>query len=173
MQETYRLALVGKKLEYASLWSPLVERAARTQNPKFKITLDQAFPIYPDEPLDVNVIAANATPRVVNSGVLIPLREDIVIDDYWHGTTWAGKPGWDKFAIEQDSVFKNYYVSNPAEWQSLRISQLQKSNEAVSNHDSNNNRDLSIAKERHPVSLLVFYIIFLLSAGFLWVVPKL
>ena len=107
-------------MEYASLWSPLVERAARTQNPKFKIEIDQPFPIFPDEPLDVNVIAANATPQLTNDDVLIPLREDVVIDDYWHGTTWAGDEGWHQFVFEQDSAKHNYYVSNPTEWQSLR-----------------------------------------------------
>lgn len=173
LQETYRLALEGKKIEYASLWSPLVERAARTENSKFKIEMDQPFPIFPDELLEVNVVAANATPQLKNDGVLIPLREDVVIDDYWHGTTWAGEAGWHQFNIEQDSSNHHYYVSNPNEWQSLRIAQLHKVNEALSQKDSINKIDLSITKERQPVSLLIFFIIFLLSTGFLWLVPKL
>lgn len=173
LQETYRLVLEGKKTEYASLWSPLVERVARSQNPKFKIEMDQPFPIFRDEPLNVNVIAANATPQLMNDAVLIPLREDVVIDDYWHGTTWAGEAGWHQFTTEQDSSRHHYYVSNPNEWQSLRVSQLHKSNEALRQHETKSNRDLSIVKERHPVALLIFFIIFLLSAGFLWLVPKL
>jgi hypothetical protein len=173
LQETYRLVLEGKKMEYASLWSPLVERSARTQNPKFKIETDQPFPIYPDEPLDVNVIAANSAPRLMSDGVLVPLREDVVIDDYWHGRSWADEAGWHQFVIQQDSSKQNYYVSNTAEWQSLRTSQLHRSNEALSENDSTNNKDLSTVKSRYPVSLLIFFIIFLLSAGFLWLVPKL
>ena len=103
LQETYRLVLEGKKIEYASLWSPLLERAARTLNPKFKMEIEQSFAIYPDEPLDVNVIAANTTPQLRNDGVLIPLREDVVIDDYWHGNTWDAEAGWHQFVFEQDS----------------------------------------------------------------------
>jgi hypothetical protein len=173
LQETYRLVLEGRKMDYALLWSPLVEHSARTQNSKFKIEMDQSFPIYPDEPIDVNIIAANGKPRLMNDGALIPLREDVVIDDYWHGTTWAGEAGWHQLTIEQDSSKQNYYVSHPNEWQSLRIALLHKSNAALSHNDSTNHNELSIVKEQHPVSLLIFFIIFLLSAGFLWLVPKL
>lgn len=173
LQETYRLVLEGKKMEYASLWSPLVERAARMQNPKFKIEMDQPFPIYPDEPLNINVIAANNAPLLMSDGVLIPLREDVVIDDYWHGRSWADEAGWHQFIIQQDSSKQNYYVSHPAEWQSLRIAKQHIANQALSQNDSTSNGDLSIVKERHPVSLIIFFIVFLLAAGFLWLVPKL
>lgn len=173
LQETYRLVLEGRKMEYASLWSPLVEHSARTQSPKFKIEIEQPFPIYPDEPINVNIISANGSPRLMNDGVLIPLREDVVIDDYWHGRSWANETGWHQFTIEQDSVKQNYYVSNPNEWQSLRISHLHRSNEAVSHKNSNGDENLSIVNEQHPVSLLIFFMIFLFSAGFLWLVPKL
>ncbi|MEY4929772.1 MAG: hypothetical protein RI909_496 [Bacteroidota bacterium] len=173
LQETYRLILEGKKMDYASLWSPLVERAARTENSKFKIDIDQAFPMFPDEPLNIHVIASNAKPQLINDGILIPLREDVVIDDYWHATTWAGDEGWHHFSTKQDSITVHYYVSNLTEWQSLRSSQRHRLNEAVSQNNSNRNENLSIVKELHPVSLLFFFIIFLLSAGFLWLVPKL
>jgi len=173
LQETYRLILEGKKMEYASLWSPLVERSARTQNSKFKIEIDQPFPIYPDEPININIISANGSPRLMDDGVLIPLREDVVIDDYWHGRSWANETGWHQFTIGEDSSKQNYYVSHPNEWQSLRIAQLHKSNAALSHNDSTSQNELSIVKEQHPVSLLIFFIIFLLSAGFLWLVPKL
>lgn len=173
LQETYRLALEGKKMEYASLWSPLVERTSRTQNPKFKIEIEQPFPRFVDEPLNVNVIAAIARPQLMNDGILIPLREDVVIDDFWHGTIWADESGWHQFTLKQDSTKRNYYVSSPNEWQSLHISQLHKFNESVSQKNSNSNKSLSIIKEQHPISLFVFFIIFLLSAGFLWLVPKL
>jgi hypothetical protein len=53
------------------------------------------------------------------------------------------------------------YVSNPDAWNSFRMSLHQKSND-----------DLQMIKKRKPVSLLVFYLIFLKGAGFLWLVPK-
>jgi len=129
--------------------------------------------MFPNEPLNVHVIAANATPQLMNDGILLPLREDVVIDDYWHATIWAGDEGWHQFSTKQDSITMHYYVSNTTEWQSLCISQLHRLNETVNQNNSNRNENLLIVKEQQPVSLLLFFFIFLLSAGFLWLVPKL
>lgn len=172
LQETYRLILQGKQLEYALIWSPLIERSARFKNQSSKIQLENAFPIYPDEPITLKVIASKAALRIKADGVSLPLREDLVIDNFFHGKTWAGKHGWHQFTIEDDSIIKNYYVSDEHEWQSLRRAQQQKANELVSHSDTVRlPRDQS-SKEEKPISRLLFFITFLLSAGFLWLVPK-
>jgi len=173
LQETYRLILQGKQLEYALIWSPLIERSARFKNQSSKIQLENAFPIYPDEPITLNVIAAKADVRLKADGISLPLREDVVVDNFFHGKTWAEKHGWHQFMLEDDSITKNYYVSDEHEWQSLRTAQQQKANQLVSHSDAVRlPRDQS-SKEEKPISLLLFFITFLLSAGFLWLVPKL
>ncbi len=171
LQETYRLILQGKQIEYALIWSPLIEGASRFKNQPSKIQLKNAFPIYPDEPIHLNVIATNADVRLKSNAVPLPLREDIVIDNFFHGNTWAGKQGWHQFTIEGDSISKNYYVSNPHEWQSLRRAQQQKANELVSKTDVAKTLQLQ-THETKPISPLLFFIIFLVSAGFLWLAPK-
>jgi hypothetical protein len=173
LQETYRLILQGKQLEYALIWSPLIERSARFKNQSSKIQLENAFPIYPDEPITLNVIASKADVRLKADGISLPLREDVVVDNFFHGKTWAEKHGWHQFMLEDDSITKNYYVSDEHEWQSLRTAQQQKANQLVSHSDAVRlPRDQS-SKEEKPISLLLFFITFLLSAGFLWLVPKL
>ncbi len=172
LQETYRLLLEGKANDYATLWSPLLERTARMENSKFKI-LPPPFPIYQDEPFIVNVIASQQKPNFLADGVLIPFREDVVIDDYWHGTTWAGDPGWHKFAIQNDSIVKYYYVSSAEEWQSLRIAQQQRANQIASGRSSVLLKQRINLLERKPISSLLFFLVFLLAASFLWLAPKL
>jgi len=171
--ETYRLLLEGKTFEYAGLWSPLLERTARTQQSTFKIEMTQPFPVYQDEPIDIAIVAAEDQPRLTSKAVEIPLREDVVIDDYWHGKTWAGETGWHQFTVPQDSTTTNYYVSNPGEWQSLRVSQQHKANELFSKNKLSDIKQEQIIKERKPIPLWAFYFIFLIAAGFLWLVPKL
>jgi hypothetical protein len=172
LQETYRLTLEGKTLDYARLWSPLIEQVAKIQDSRFKIELEQDFPIYTDEPLDINVIASKQNSRLLSDSVLLPLREDVVIDDYWHGSTWAGKRGWHQFSMEQDSTVKNYYVSDKSEWQNLRIVQQQKANEAISKKNfPNEQAEVTFTGEK-LISPLIFFLLFLLSSGFLWLAPK-
>jgi hypothetical protein len=173
LQETYRLMLEGRTFEYASLWSALLERTARIKNATFKIEMAQPFPFYPDEPIDIVIVAAEDQPRLTSNAVEIPLREDVVIDDYWHGKTWASETGWHQFIVPQDSTTTNHYVSNPGEWQSLRISQQHKANELFSKNKLNDINEEQIIRERKPIALWVFYFIFLFAAGFLWLVPKL
>lgn len=173
LQETYRLILQGKQLEYSLIWSPLLERSARFKNQPTKIQLENTFPIYPDEPIALNVIATKADVRLNADGIALPLREDVVIDNYFHGKTWAGKHGWHQYTLADDAVTKNYYVSDEHEWQSLRRAQQQKANELVSHSDTTRIPSDQSSKEEKPISLLLFFITFLLSAGFLWLVPKL
>jgi hypothetical protein len=153
------------------IWSPLLEGTSRFKNQPSKIQLENAFPIYPDEPISLNVIATKADLQLKSNAVPLPLREDIVIDNSFHGKTWAGKQGWHQFTIEGDSISKNYYVSDPHEWQSLRRAQQQKANELVSKTDDAKNLQLQ-SHETKPISLLLFFITFLASAGFLWLAPK-
>ncbi|MFM9840286.1 MAG: hypothetical protein ACKVOQ_18615 [Cyclobacteriaceae bacterium] len=172
MQETYRLVLEGKTMDYAQLWSPLIEQTAKVQDLRFKIELMNDFPVYTDEPMDINVIASKQNPKLISDSALLPLHEDVVIDDYWHGSTWAGKAGWHQFSISQDSTVKNYYVSNKSEWKSLRIVQQQKANEAKSNKILSNEQAEVTFIEKNLISPVFFFLLFLLSAGFLWLAPK-
>jgi hypothetical protein len=171
LQETYRLQLEGKNSEYALLWTPIIEAVSKIQNSKFKIEIAQPFPIYTDEPMTINVIAAQSIPALQSDNVLLPLRENVVIDDYWHGTTWAGKIGWHTFSIDSTSL--NYYVSDPTEWQSLRIAQQQKMNTLATQKKITDEEKDVIITEQKPVSRLLFFLLFLMAAGFLWLVPKL
>jgi hypothetical protein len=172
LQETYRLVLEGKTMDYAQLWSPLIERTAKSQNSKFKIMLDQDFPLYADEPLDINVIASKQNPRLISDSALLTLREDVVIDDYWHGSTWTGKTGWHQFSISQDSTVKNYYVSDKSEWKSLRIARQQKANEVKSVKAFHSKQAEVTFTEKKLISPVFFFLLFLFSAGFLWLAPK-
>lgn len=170
LNETYRLALEGKADVYASLWSPLLEKITRMKPEKFSIQLANSFPHYADEPLSVHVLAAGEEPELKSDGVLLPLQEDVLIDDYWHGATWAGKPGWHSFAT-QDSTTLNYYVSANGEWQSLR-----QANQVEANTMMTPNLEAIAAlpvKQSKPISRLLFFTMFLLAGAFLWLAPKL
>ena len=171
LQETYRLQLEGKSNEYALLWSPIIEKAARTQNFKSNIEIEQPFPMYPDEPININVLTTLPRVSLTSDNSLLPMREDIVIDDYWHTTTWAGSVGWHKLTTQQDSMLTNYYVSNSSEWQSLRIAKQQQLNEIFSSKEMNKTSNVSI--ESKPLPLLIFFLTFMVAAGFLWLAPKL
>lgn len=171
LHETYRLLLEGKKSEYSMLWSPLLESTSRLTAESFKIQITNSFPYYHDEPLAVQVISSGDEPELKANSTLLPLQEDVLIDDYWHTTTWTSKPGW-HLLTTQDSTALHYYVSPESEWSALRIANQQQQH--LSNKPSIvSKKESNLTTEHIPISPLWFFVIFLLASGFLWLAPKL
>jgi hypothetical protein len=171
LHETYRLLLEGKENDYANLWSPLLKATTRLKSQRFKIQIENSFPNYTDEPLTISVIAANEEPILKYKTTTLPLQEDVIVDDYWHTITWAGKAGWNQLET-QDSTRLNYFVAAADEWETLRVSNQHKQHQSrTTSYSERTQRELtSITK---PIPVLLFFIIFLLASSFLWLAPKL
>ncbi len=166
LRETYRLALGGDNSAYAALWTPLLEQAARREAVANKVQVTTLFPIYPGEPVSFDMISEHS-PKVSVDGTPLPLAEDVAIDDLWHGRYWAGGAGWASFDVgKQDH--RNYFVSKPGSWKSVRRSVQQKSNALVSRSSATT----IIRKGRKEMSLLLFFLLFLICQGFVWLAPK-
>jgi hypothetical protein len=166
LMETYQLALSGKSSLYAALWTPLLEQMARREDITLSARSATPFPIYPDESVDVEIIGS--TPTLTADGVHIPLMEDVVVDDLWHGTFWSDESGWK--ALKVGSKPLNVFISKPGAWLSLRKWTQQHANVLRSGlaHDQKETRE-----KKTPISAWIFFSLFLLLAGFVWLAPKL
>lgn len=169
LQETYRIALEGNIEDYASLWAPLLEKTARSKTEEFRISLENNFPVYPDEPILARIISAtNEVPSLIDNNVELPLTEHVMIDNVWYGKTWAGKPGWHH--LTAGSSVTNYFVCEPDTWKSLRTAnQLRENKAAESAVTAIHSQTIT---EKKYISSLVFYLMFLFASGFLWLAPK-
>ncbi|MFZ6013286.1 MAG: hypothetical protein ACOYXT_23290 [Bacteroidota bacterium] len=169
LQETFGLTLKGDSISYSSLWSKLIENISRDDLNKSSVRITSLPPYFEDEPVNVEVIATEE-PELFHGEAEVPLAEDVVIDDLWHGRIWAGSPGWHSLTITQDSTELFYYTSEPGAWKSLSI--------ANAIHQTGIGKAKATSeKKTHQENRLVppwiFFVIFLLSAGFLWLAPKL
>jgi hypothetical protein len=170
LRETYRLALEGNIDGYTSLWSPLLEKVARSKNDKFKIKLRDNLPYYPDEPLNLEVIATtNEHPTLTDDQTILPMTEHVTIDNTWLGKTWAGQPGWHQLSADGSAL--NYYVSEPQSWKSLRVANQIQANKIASISSTETVQSKAI-EQQNPIPVLIFYLMFLLASGFLWLAPK-
>jgi hypothetical protein len=173
LQETYHLLLRGKEEQYSEIWSPLLERVARTKNQTHKILIKNSFPIYPNDPIDLDVIsAANQVPELKFNQVAIPLREDVVVDDYHHCKIWVDTSGWHSLTVEKDSISKSFYAVPKDLWNSLRAMRLRAVNERMATNSSTSAK-YHMTHEEQPVPPFLFFLLFLFAAGFLWLAPKL
>lgn len=171
LMETYRLSLSGDSITYSHLWIPLLSGISRTRNSDAKISVESSFPVYPDNPVSVKMISANEDIQLLLDSVPWPLQEDIFIDNVWSAKLWAGEPGWHVLATATGNE-EFFYVSAPGEWPSVALVNQIKANirESGSREERSDTQGDLIRKEFNP---LIFFLLFLLSAGFLWLVPKL
>jgi hypothetical protein len=169
LTHTFSLALAGEKEAYAEIWSPLIESVARKEIRRYDVSFTTPFPYYPNEPIEFKIIAGAEKPSVKMDSLEIPLVEDPFIKNIWFGKIWAGQSGWNSLNIDQDSSQHNFFVSQPEGWRSLRVFNQQKSIKKLTSQRERVVEHVTL----QPVSRIIFFLLLLLSAGFLWLTPKL
>ena len=170
LQETYTLALSGDSISYAELWSPLLESISRSRSEPSKIRIITPFPWYENEPIDIEIISSKENISLTADSILLPLKENVSFDNIWSARTWVGTHGWHLLETS-DGTSLRYYVSGPTEWKSLSIINQQNENKISARPGLEHHSEKIDSREEIPP--LIFYIIFLLAAGFIWLAPKL
>ena len=169
LQKTYRLSLSGDSIAFSELWTPLLENIARQQSAPSKLKITNPFPWYVDEPIEVEVISSSENSSVLSDSVAVPLKEDLRIDNVWHARTWSAEPGWHSL-VTNDGETLPYYISDSWEWKSLSLMNQRHANTIAGRSILKSPEKIEKWEEIPP---LIFYLMFLLSAGFIWLVPKL
>jgi hypothetical protein len=165
--QTYRLMLAGDSIAYGNLWSPLLERIARSQDHSASLEFTNPFPYYVDEPIHLKLISAEEPPTLMADSIRIPIREDVMLDDVWHATIWPSTAGW--HVLQVDDRTTDYYVSKSTEWRSMAVENQMNEN-GLSEDQAHIIRE---AREQERIPPLLFYVVLLVAAGFLWLAPKL
>jgi hypothetical protein len=128
------------------------------------------FPVTENNPLEITVISRERGLKLTQDHLQIPLTEDVVIDDVWHGLTTAAGSGWHELLVVPDTGRFIYFTHPPGAWNSLQQVQQIESTRAASQSAA----VLPNARlEEHPIHQLIFYLLFLFAAGLLWLAPKL
>lgn len=168
LRETFRIKLEGNGSGYSAIWSTLIEKVSRKKTRDFDLWINTCFPYYPDEPISFSITATVGAPKVSSDGIKIPLEEDVIISDYWHGKTWVSKPGWHQLGTADSSAI-NYFVHEISEWEALRAAYSSNQTKIATARSLKNSHAVI---QPQPISPLIFYFIFLFAAGFLWLAPK-
>lgn len=170
LQETYKLTLEGDSLSYKHLWSSVLQKNARTHFENFQIRVENDFPLFANEPVTVQVIGSSfGAPILLHNGTEIAMAEDVVIDDLWKAKVWPDESGWHELQIKGDSTRHSYFVSEKGAWASLAAANSIRNTKAIA---SSKGIDSSTTWEYKPFAPWIFYLVFLVCAAVLWLVPK-
>jgi hypothetical protein len=171
LNETYSLGLKEGNEPYAAVWSGLLEQTARNNVAPSKIKITSPFPWYVNDPISVDIISSDQKPVLQVDRIPVPLMEDVTVNNFWHGKIWVGETGWHELLVPGDSTKLNFYVSAGNEWLSLskahqiHLNRLHLTNSPVVEPT----KELSMKE----ISPLLFFALFILASGFLWLAPKL
>jgi hypothetical protein len=169
LSETYQVGLQGKSEAYSSMWVPLLEKCARSEKQDFKLKVSTPFPFYENQPVEFDILSSGNEPHLVSGETEIPLAEDAWIDDLWHGKIWLEATTWHELKIDSSSHW--IHLAKKDSWKTL--------------HSTNTRKATTLAASQSPISSstitaydasvlrIILFTLFIISAGFLWLAPKL
>ncbi|MDY8137972.1 hypothetical protein [Aquimarina sp. 2201CG5-10] len=170
LKNTYELLLSGNVTAYQKLWSELISDISNKETPKVAW---QSVPgvLYKDEPLDFVLRTSISKPKVTTDiGYQVSLLGDVNISNLWKGTTYPKKYGWNMLTTTKDSINRlEYFVTDTTRWRSLVDYNKIAKNLYNFNRTQKNTKPTFI---QEPINPLIFFSIFLICIGYLWLAPK-
>ena len=156
--------LKGQGEAYQYLWASLIKPLILSEG---DISISAKFPVIRDESVELNLkYADSVTAWQVNGTNLSPMQ-DIHIPTHWSATYWPDSIGWHQSVVNKDSTW--LYVSDHDTYNSMRAFNTRQAN-LIFDLKSIDQQQISYWQE---VNLIWFYLLFLLSVGYLWLEPKL
>jgi len=170
VKQTFRLSLSGDSISYSQLWVPLLEGVTRLKPTDTKIEVQSQFPVFPDSPVTIKLISNQEDIMLTADSIRIPLIEDVLLDGIWSTKFPAGRSGWHEL-LTNDGYGIKYYIAENDAWPTLnRANQMHTTMAHAKKSSGGVSVKNQIRKEMDP---LIFYLLFLVSTGFLWLLPKL
>ena len=175
LQKTYQLILDGKETLYARIWTKILNTIAREQETAVEWKSLTQIPKL-DEPFEFELQTLLTDVEVTTEeGARIPLLQDIWIPGKFTGTVYPRKTGWNQLQVANDSISPwFYFVYDDGQLQNIHQSELRNANHQKFGSSSTFDDSKSVSKkELQAITPFWFYLILLLSLGWLWLEPKL
>jgi hypothetical protein len=170
LKNTYELLLDGKQSEYKQIWTSLINglRKQTRNTGAFRSESNWAFI---DEPYDFSFFTTEANPVItLGNQYRVPLLKNTVVHEEWQGRVYPRKKGWHELASELDSTTsQNFYVMEAGNWSSLTAQNTLKRNKRFFDSPVTDQKEKFLPQS---IPAIWFFMGFLLSMGFLWLLPK-
>ena len=173
LTNTYNWALSGKQNDYNKFWTELLNKAAP------KPATDESWSISPalpqvNKPAQLQVQTNNAgVPQGQVNGSAVYLKTSYDLPYQWSGIYYPVKQGW-QTGIQLNGNAFYWYAYDDNDWKSLYALQKIKATKQHISGKYNNSKSVqkSFKTNESQCGKLFFFLLFLLSCGFLWLEDK-
>ncbi len=173
LANTYLWFLSGNEEAYNRYWTSLLNEAAAPHEAEEAWRISPALPSV-NSPVTIR-LQTNQTsiPQAQINGVSVYLKQNPDLPYQWNGTYYPRKKGWQTGIGLTGNAFY-WYVFNKVDWQHIRASQkIVATNQFVSEYWSlPKTKKIDTITKKLAVPKYIFYLFFLLCAGFLWAESK-
>ncbi|PZR22668.1 MAG: hypothetical protein DI535_25630 [Citrobacter freundii] len=163
---TFGWLLSGNDENYASFWSLLISRAARTRKPAASWYTDPAFPSM-DHQVKLLLETDIEQPPVIKtaSGELYTAQTPY-LPDTWTASWWPANPGWQTLSCTDTT---SIYVFEESDWSAAKqYAAINKNNALAARQRSILKKTSTLQTERRTVPVYIFFIVFVAGCGLLW-----
>lgn len=173
LTNTYHWALSGNQTDYNKFWAELLNKASP------KPATDESWSIFPalpqiNKPAQLQLQTNNAgIPQGQVNGAAVYLRANYDLPFQWTGTYYPVKYGW-QTGIQLNGHVFYWYAYNHNDWKNLFALQKTKATKQYIFEILNNSKSVgkSFRTGERGLKNILFFLIFLLSCGFLWFEDK-
>ncbi|RZK83092.1 MAG: hypothetical protein EOO92_00420 [Pedobacter sp.] len=168
---TYNWMLSDQAPSYHKYWSEIISAASRKS---VSINSFQLYPRFVGVSEKARIVIQqrdDKVPAVLVEGVKVSPRQNMMFPFEWDVFSWEGKAGWNSLSVNK--VQSSFYRYNSEEWKPLKAYELIELNKVyLAGLNKDIDRKSEGKKEEKQVSIWIFFIGFLFSAGYLWVEPR-
>lgn len=173
LNNTYSLVLQNNENNYSQLWTLLLQKVAK------RALAEDNWIVYPAMPhvnqqtnLLLETFAAPTFGLIGTTKIYLKQNQDLPFE--WNGTYWPLKSGWHTVASTNNNT-KYWYVFKQTDWQNVETSQLINATKLYALQHPIQSEKIAQTSQAVKViiSKVIFFLLFLLSAGFLWLERKL
>ena len=173
LNNTYSLVLQNKENSYSQLWTLLLQKVAKKALAKDDWTVNPTMPYINQQiSLSLETIAAPAFGLVGNTRIYLKQNQDLPFE--WNGVYWPLKTGWHNVTSSNNNP-KYWYVFKPTDWQNVSASKRINTTKLYAlQHTIQSEKTTQISQAvKVIIPKIIFFLFFLLAAGFLWFERKL
>ncbi|MEO7529802.1 MAG: hypothetical protein ABIS69_00280 [Sediminibacterium sp.] len=174
LTNTYSWLLAGKSNDYYAMWSALLQKAARQDIPGVSIEIVPQL-AFVQQPVNIMLSTNYDTlPDARINGKRLALAQNKKVAYLWNGIYWPLETGWQPPVTIAGTLY-NWYAFNTNDWQYIIAnSHIHATKFYSQRKESGSKNKMSVNKPLQiPVSLVYFFLPFILSCGFLWMERKL
>jgi hypothetical protein len=173
VNNSFSWQLAGNTQDYSSYWTLLLTQAAK------KVPLEEVWSVSPsisqvDQEVHLKLqITKPGIPQVQAGADVVPMEQHPFLPYKWTGTYWPQKTGW-KPLINQQGATTWWYVYDKNDWKGvIATDKIRATKRYAADHPFNSTElSISTTKTTTEIPKTYFFILFAISAGFLWFEKK-